>query len=59
MNIISAQYYNNDITEQRSGIKIRYSDETETSIPINPHLGIYNEIMQMVEDGDLTIAAAD
>ena len=37
----------------------KYSDGKETSVPINPQLGIYNEIMQMVEDGKLAITDAE
>tara|TARA_B100000925_G_scaffold210433_1_gene160363 strand:- start:355 stop:534 length:180 start_codon:yes stop_codon:yes gene_type:complete len=59
MSITSAQYYDNDITEERSGIRVKYSDGKETCVPINPQLGLYNEIMKMVEDGDLTIADAE
>ena len=59
MSITSAQYYDSDITEQRVGIRVTYSDGKETSVPINPSLGLYKEIMQMVEDGELTIADAE
>ncbi len=59
MSIISAQYYNSDITEKLYGIKIKYSDGKETSVPINLQLGIYNEIMQMVKDGKLSITDAE
>ncbi len=56
MSITSAQYYDSDVTEERVGIKVTYSDGKQTSVPINPNLGLYQEIMQMVEDGALTIA---
>ena len=59
MSITSAQYYDSDITEQRVGIRVTYSDGKETSVPINPSLGLYKEIMQMVDDGELTIADAE
>ena len=44
MSITSAQYYDNDVTEERSGIRVKYSDGKETCVPINPQLGLYNEI---------------
>lgn len=59
MSITTAQYYDSDVTEERAGIKVTYSDGKQTSVPINPSLGLYQEIMQMVEDGDLTIADAE
>lgn len=59
MSITSAQYYDSDVTEERVGIKVTYSDGKQTSVPINPSLGLYQQIMQMVEDGDLTIADAE
>ena len=39
MSITSAQYYDNDVTEERVGIKVTYSDGKQTSVPINPNLG--------------------
>lgn len=59
MSITSAQYYDSDVTGERVGIKVTYSDGKQTSVPINPNLGLYQEIMQMVEAGDLTIADAE
>lgn len=59
MSITSAQYYDSDMTEERVGIRVTYSNGKEICVPINPELGLYNEIMRMVEDGELTIADAE
>ena len=59
MSITSAQYYDSDVTEERVGIKVTYSDGKQTSVPINPQLGLYNEIMEQVDAGTLTIKDAD
>jgi hypothetical protein len=60
MNITSAQYVNDDITNQ-SNISIKIVEDGVTRFvpnnsPANRH---YEEIMRQVEAGELTIADAD
>lgn len=58
MDILSAQYVNSDLTEELVGIRVEYSDGKKTCVPINPNLGEYQKIMELVEAGELTIADA-
>ena len=56
--ITSAQYYNDRLTGQSSGIRATI-DGTECFVPLAPGNRHYDEIMRQVEAGELTIQEAD
>jgi hypothetical protein len=57
MNITSAQYVNDSITGQPSGIK-SIIDGTEWSVPLAAGNRHYDEIMRQVDAGELVIQEA-
>jgi|9_EtaG_2_1085328.scaffolds.fasta_scaffold14360_2 hypothetical protein len=58
MNIQSAQYVNDENGQQSNMLKC-VIDEINMWVPIDPANRHYEEIMQQVKTGDLTIADAD
>jgi hypothetical protein len=58
MNITSAQYFNDSITGQPSGIKANI-DGTEWSVPLAAGNRHYDEIMRQVDAGELVIQGAE
>lgn len=58
MNITSAQYIFDNITQENCSIKITVDGET-LSVPIAPGNRHYDEIMRQVAAGELTIADAE
>lgn len=58
MNITFAQYFNDDLTNQTSSIKVTI-DGVEYSVPLAEGNRHYAEIMRQVEAGDLTIQPAE
>lgn len=59
MNITSAQYLNNPITNEGNSLITAIIDGTEMFVPLDPANRHYAEIMRQAEAGDLTIAEAD
>jgi hypothetical protein len=59
MNITSAQYLNNPITNEGNSLITAIIDGTEMFVPIDPANRHYAEIMRQVDAGTLTIADAD
>ena len=58
MNITSAQYIWNDMTNENTSIKATI-DGQEMHIPLDPANRHYAEILRQVESGTLTIADAE
>ena len=58
MNITSAQYVWNDMTNEDCSIKATI-DGTEMSVPLDPANRHYAEIMRQVDAGTLVIAEAE
>ena len=58
MNITSAKYLKNDITNKNSSIKATI-DGQESFVPLEEGNRHYDEIMRQVEAGKLTIEEAD
>jgi len=58
MNITSAQYISDIISDNTTGIKAVIDGQT-VSVPLDPANRHYAEILKQVEAGTLTIAAAD
>ena len=58
MNITSAQYQNDELSETNTNIKATI-DGTEMFVPLDPANRHYAEIMRQVAAGTLTIADAD
>ena len=58
MNITSAQYQNDELSETTTNIKATI-DGQEMFVPLDPDNTHYAEIMRQVEAGTLTIADAD
>ena len=58
MNITSAKYLKNDITNKNSSIKATI-DGQESFVPLAEGNRHYDEIMRQVEAGTLTIEEAD
>ena len=58
MNITSAQYIFDNITQENCSVKITVDGET-LSVPITPDNRHYVEIMRQVNEGTLTIADAE
>ena len=59
MNITSAQYLNNPITNEGNSLITAIIDGTEMFVPLDPANRHYAEIMRQVDDGGLTIAPAE
>jgi len=59
MNITSAQYITDDITNQKTIIKFVEDDVVRFVSSLDPANRHYAEIMRQVEAGELTIADAD
>ena len=59
MNITSAQYLNNPITNEGNSLITAIIDGTEMFVPLDPANTHYAEIMRQVDAGELTIADAD
>ena len=58
MNITSAQYQNDELSETNTNIKATI-DGTEMFVPLDPANRHYAEIMRQVAAGELTIADAE
>ena len=58
MNITSAQYTFDELTQQNGAIKATI-DGIEMSVPLDPANRHYAEILRQVEAGTLTIEEAD
>ena len=58
LNITSAQYVSDPISNQNSSVKIVVDGET-MFVPLNPANRHYAEILRQVEAGTLTIEDAD
>lgn len=58
MNITAAQYYEDPMTGNNTGIKATI-DGTELLVPLSAGNRHYDEIMRQVEAGTLTIQDAD
>ena len=58
MNITSAQYIWNDMTNENTTIKV-VIDGITMSVPLDPNNRHYAEILRQVEEGTLTIEPAD
>ena len=58
MNITSAKYLKNDITNKNSSIKATINGQ-ESFVPLEEGNRHYDEIMRQVEAGTLTIEEAD
>ena len=58
MNITSAQYMWNDMTNENTSIAA-IIDGVAVNVPLDPANRHYAEILKQVADGDLTIAEAD
>ena len=58
MNITSAQYISDIISDDTTGIKA-VIDEQTVSVPLSSDNRHYAEILRQVADGTITIAAAD
>ena len=58
MNITSAQYQNDELSETTTNIKATI-DGQEMFVPLDPDNTHYAEIMRQVAAGELTIADAD
>jgi hypothetical protein len=59
MDITSAQFLNNPITNEANSLIIAIIDGTEMFVPLDPDNTHYAEIMRQVEAGTLTIQDAD
>ena len=59
MNITSAQYLNNPITNEGNSLITAIIDGTEMFVPLDPANTHYAEIMRQVDAGTLTIEDAD
>ena len=57
--IQSAKYLINEETNLNWAVHLFLSGDKQMTVPIDPSRDSYNEIMDMVEAGDLTIADAD
>ena len=58
MNITSAQYQNDELSETNTNIKATI-DGTEMFVPLDPANRHYAAILEAVSEGTLTIADAD
>lgn len=59
MDITSAQFLNNPITNEANSLIRATIDGTEMFVPIDPANRHYAEIMRQVEAGELTIQDAE
>ena len=58
-NIVSAQYNNDPLTNERDTVKVTLQGGKELFVPLDPNNRHYAEILRQVEAGTLTIADAD
>ncbi len=58
-NIISAQYNNEPLTNERDTIKVTLQGGKELYVPLDPLNRHYEEILKQVKTGTLTIKDAD
>jgi hypothetical protein len=58
MNIVSATYYIDPITNEPCGIRV-VTEDSGMNVPLDPANRHYAEIMRQVEAGELTIQEAD
>jgi len=59
MNITSAKYKNDPLTDEKNTYVEAVLDGETMSVPLDPDNRHYAEILKQVADGDLTIADAD
>ena len=59
MNITSAKYKNDPLTDEKNAYVEAVIDGETMSVPLDPEHRHYAEILKQVADGDLTIADAD
>ena len=58
-NIVSAQYNNDPLTNERDTVKVTLQGGKELFVPLDSQNRQYAEILKQVADGTLTIADAE
>lgn len=60
MDIKTAQYHKNEITEKNTSILVTLNNsDAEMSVPMDVANSDYAQILEQIKDGTLTIADAD